>query len=62
MKYISKRYLDEKYDIIKRSMNIINQWCEADDEVTEEVYLKVKNDLIYACKAIVTEFGDPAEE
>ena len=53
-RYISKRYLTEKLNIIKRNMNVIESSCDS-DEVTEDVYMRVKDDILYACKAIIHE-------
>lgn len=53
-RYISKRYLTEKLNIIKRSMNFIESVCDS-DEVTEEAYVIAKDDILYACKAIIHE-------
>ena len=59
-KYVSRKYLHEKFDILKDSMECVDFRCrknENDDEVDPETLIRVKDDMIYACQGIINELG-----
>ena len=59
MKYISRRYLSEKWENLKWDMENALGVCEGlnGDSVSEESFNNIKNDIKENMKAIWKEFG-----
>ena len=59
-KYVSRSYLIEKLNVLKINMNYLEHACDRNltDEVDKETLAKVKDDMIYAAKAIIAELGE----
>ena len=59
-KYVSRSYLIEKLNVIKFNMNYIERKCDENltDEVDKDTLAKVKDEMIYAAKAIIAELGE----
>lgn len=59
-KYVSRSYLIEKLNVLKINMNCIEHACDRNltDEVDRETLARVRDDMIYAAKAIIAELGE----